>query len=324
MINGNSLILQFGKETTYGEGGTPSRQIKVASESFKPMYNKIEEGLLTGGKAGSKKETMSIRTEGSISTLARPDDVGFFLKATLGNEEVSSIEDEKVFLHTFKALGTNEDDVLPSIFAIADKKVNKFLYNGLKINSLSFSASPEDYLKLDLNLVGRNETTNAEMNNDLLPTTLKSFKFRNGKVKIAGQDVADITSINFNYENQLDTQTQTTSTGVYYKEPNVGVRTIQTTLEAIYTSELEQIRELYYKTDETVSIELLFDSEYKIPETDIYYQMKITIPCNQLSDATANFGSAETIKQSMTFDAFEENGQELITIDLINGEANEY
>ena len=35
MINGNSLILQFGKEPSYATLANPERQIKVASEGFK-------------------------------------------------------------------------------------------------------------------------------------------------------------------------------------------------------------------------------------------------------------------------------------------------
>jgi hypothetical protein len=105
MINGNSLILQFGKEPAYATLANPERQIKVASESFKATYNKKDEGLLTGGKGASKKELMSLKSEGSISTLARPDDVGMFLSAGLGVEADVEELGGSAFKHTFTAIG---------------------------------------------------------------------------------------------------------------------------------------------------------------------------------------------------------------------------
>ena len=84
ILNGNSLILQLGKEDTYGTAATPTNQVRVSSESLKPVYNKVDEGLLTGGRGASRKEIMSLKTEGDISTLARPDEVGLFYRAALG------------------------------------------------------------------------------------------------------------------------------------------------------------------------------------------------------------------------------------------------
>ena len=56
ILNGNSLILQLGKEDTYGTAATPTNQVRVSSESLKPVYNKVDEGLLTGGRGASRKE----------------------------------------------------------------------------------------------------------------------------------------------------------------------------------------------------------------------------------------------------------------------------
>ena len=324
MINGNSLILQFGKEPSYATLANPERQIKVASEGFKATYNKKDEGLLTSSRSGTgRKEVMSVKSEGSISTLARPDDTGLFLFGGLGVEEAVESVGTKAYKHTFHAIGTGENDKLPSLSAFVDRKVDVFTYNGLKIESFSFSASPEDYLKLDVNFVGKEEAYNGTMSKTLTPSPLKAFKFRHGKVKIAGAEIADITSIKFDYQNSLDSSTQTTGTGLYFLEPQVGGRNIKTDLEMLYTSDSEGIRKNYYKTDADVAIELTFTSDELI-EDDIPYSLKITIPCNQCPDSTANFGSAETIKHTMSFEAFENGTDELITVELINGYANKY
>lgn len=324
MINGNSLVVQFGKEVTYGTIPSPERQIKVASEGFKATYNRKDEGLLTGSKTSSgRKEIMSLKTEGSISTLARPDDVGLFLLAGLGVEGTVETVGTAGFKHTFTAIGNAETDKLPSLTAFLDRKVDVFSYNGLKVDSLSFSASPEDYLKLDLSFVGRDEGYGATLNTTLTPSPLKAFKFRHGKVKIGSKVIADITSIKFDYQNQLDSSTQTTGTGLHFLEPQVGGRTIKTDVEMLYTSDSEQLRKDYYAKDADVALELTFTSDETV-EKGVPYSLKITIPCNQCSDSTANFGSAETIKQNMSFEALENGVDELITVELTNGYSKKY
>lgn len=322
MINGNSLILQFGNEKSYGTLGTSERQIKVSSESFKPTYNKKDEGLLTGGKAAGRKETMSLKVDGSVSTLGRPDDLGMFLKAGLGVEKDVSAVGDSSYKHTFNAIGTAITDSLPSLCAYVDRKTDVFTYSGLKIDSFSFSAEPEDYLKLDLTFVGRDEGTGGTLG-DLTTSPLKAFKFRHGKVKIAGVVVADITSIKWSYENALDSSTQTTDTGLYFKEPECGTRSIKTDVEMLYTKGTEELRKNYYKTDAEVSLELDFTSDELI-EAGVPYSLKITIPANQVSEASANFGGAETIKQSMSFDAVENGTDELIIVELVNGRQEAY
>ena len=317
IVNGNSLILQLGAESSYGTAATPTRQIRVASESLKPTYNKVDEGLLTGGRGAGRKEIMSLKVEGDISTLARPDDVGLFLKAALGVEEVDGNK------HTFTALGTDLEDSLPSLTAVLDRKVDKFSYAGLKVNTLSFSAAPEDYLKLDVSFVGREESTGAELA-ELSPSSLKSFKFRHGKVKLGGVEVADITNINFSYNNNLDTETQTTSTGLYFKEPEPGMRAITTELEMLYAEGTEAYRTSYYKTDATVSIELKFISDETFGDNKTPYSLTISIPCNQCSDASANMSGADSTKQTMSFEAVDNLTDELITVELVNDVSDEY
>lgn len=324
MINGNSLIVQIGKETQYGEVPQPERQIKVANESIKPTYNKKDEGLLTGGKATGRKETMSLKTEGSISTLARPDDVGLFLLAGLGNEgEVEKIAGkENVYKHTFTAIGNEETDILPSLCFFINRKTKNFTYNGVKIASMSFSASPEDYLKLDITLQGKDEGSTSQVTT-LQTSPLKAFKFRHGKVYVQENEVADVTSIKLDYNNGLDGALQTTGTGLYFLEPQAGTREIKADVEMLYTRDTETLREKFYKTDDTAKIELVFTSD-EIIEDDTPYSLKFTIPCNQVTESSANFGDAGSIKQTMSFSALENGVDELITVELVNSYQQKY
>ena len=82
MVSGNSVIFQIGKESTYGTAVAGTKQIKISSESFKPNYNKVDEGLATGGRGEGLKQTMGIKVEGGLSTLLRPD-MGYLIFGAL-------------------------------------------------------------------------------------------------------------------------------------------------------------------------------------------------------------------------------------------------
>ncbi|MDR1301538.1 MAG: hypothetical protein LBK43_03595, partial [Treponema sp.] len=226
LISGNSVRCQVGKEgaSTYGISATMQRQIKIASEDFKYTPSKKQEGVLTGNIGAGVFQSMSIRTENSLSFLARPDDLGIFLNAVFGVESVST--DNGVSTHVFTPLGNALTDYLPSLTFKFDKRVGIFVYTGCKINSLSFSAAQEDFLHVDLELFGRDELKETTALGTLVPSILKAFTFSGGKVYLAGSEMADITSVNFDYNNNLENTIQTTSTGLYYKEPQPNTREI--------------------------------------------------------------------------------------------------
>jgi hypothetical protein len=324
MINGNSVILQLASEAAYGSVTAMKYQFKAASESLKPAYNKKDEGVATGGRGAGLKATMSKKIEGSFSILGRADDAGFILKHLLGVQADPATvgESSKAFKHTFTALGTALTDSLPSLCAAIDRKAGVFAYSGLKIDSASFSAAAEDYLKIDITVVGRDETAGS-LTAALKPSSLRAFRFKHGKVYIAGEAVADVTSIKFDYKNNLDSGTQTTETGDYFAEPQPGTREITTDLEMLYSATAEQIRKNLYKSDNTCALVIDFKSD-DMADTDIPYELKMTIPCMQVSDATANMGGLETIKQSLTFGAVDNLSDELVTFELINTQSTAY
>ena len=328
MANGNALVVQLGKEGTYGTLATPTRQIRVSSESMKPTYNKVDEGLLTGNKGKSASNIMGIKVEGSLSTLARPDDLGLFLKCALGEEATVSGSETTGYTHTFTPIGNGVNDNLPTMSAVIDRVIDVFGYNGLAVGSLSLSADAGDYVNLEASFVGKNETSGASKAS-LSPSPLKAFKFHQGKVylkkssDIDAIELADVTSVSWEYNNNLDSDTQTTSTGLFYKRPEVGTREMTTTLSCIYTQESEAYRNNYYKTDAQLGVVLEFTSDEEISE-GVPYSLKITIPCNQVSDADANVSGAERLMENMTLDAIDDGIHELVTVELVNGFESTY
>lgn len=322
MINGNSVILQLGKETTYGTKATGTEQIKISSESFKAVYNKIDEGLATGGRGAGLKATMGIGVEFSFSTLFRPD-FGNILKGVLGEEDVDGNT------HTFTAIEADESKHLPAWTFYVDRKVKKFAYTGCKIGSLTLSAAAGNYLTCDVSGNGKiEETVNSIAS--LTPTTKRAFKFAQGKVytkakgAVSETELADVTNFSLEINNNLDAQTQTTSTGDYYKEPEVGTREITATVDMIYSTAAETARNAFYKSDDTLSMKLEFISDEKFGDDNTPYKLTINLPCVQCSDASANMGGLDTLSQNMTFNVADNLSDELIEMILVNEKEGEY
>ena len=319
MVNGNSVIVQFGQESNYGDYAAAVKRVAVSSESFKYSANKTEEGLLTGGVGKSMVETMSIHTEGDIATLAKPESVGYFLAGLCGVEEVDTTPDENAkFKHTFTPIGNKETDSLPSFSFTIDRGVNVQSYTGVKFNSCSFSAAAEDRLQLSLSVNGKDEVQNGVINQSLRPDTGKAFKFHQASVSMDNVKVADITSISFEYNNNLDTSLYTTDTGIYCKEPEAGTREVTASFEALYTTATEAIRNNKFKTDAIVSVEIEFvDSDnnkliFRIPNAQI----------TEMETPTAT--GAETMKTSIKVSAVDLLSGNYAEIELYNDQDTEY
>jgi hypothetical protein len=297
MISGNAVKVQLGLEgaNTYGTLATMQRQIKIASEDFKYTPSKKQEGVLTGLIGASVFQTMGKRTENSLSFLARPDDLGIFLKAVLGSETVATVSG--ITTHTFTPIGNGLTDYLPSLSFLIDKKTDVFGYTGCKINSLSFSTAAEDFLNVEAEIYGKDELTGQTLSTSINSSPLKAFVFNGGSVKLGGSVMADITSISFNYVNNLENTLQTTSTGLYYKEPQPNLREITCELEMLYSTEAETFRSSFFKTDDIVSLELSFISN-EIAAGTTPYSLTITIPATQVVECSNAISDANGVKQS--------------------------
>ena len=329
MITGKSLKVYLGLESaagTYGETeGTFSHRIKVASEGFQEKFNKKDEGLLTGGIATGKVATMSRKVEGALSTLLRPDDAGLLFYLLCGKEITAAPQGtEQSLEHSFVPIGNDLTDSLPSCIVGIDRTAEKNIYLGCKISSLSFSAQQEDYVKLDLNFIGHHELI-KELNNveSLKPSAQRAFKFSGGEFKIKGSAVADVTNIKFEYNNNLESSTQTTATGEFFIEPECGARDIKLDIEVLYSKESAKIKKDYYKKDDDFSVSLHFTSAEKSKESRPF-KVDIEIPAVQLTELSANVGGSEKVIQKMSMKAVENFEDPLVTVKVYNNVVAKY
>lgn len=317
MINGNSNIVEFGKESVYGTAIAPTVRVAVTSANFKPLYNKKDEGLLTGGIGKGLTETMSIKTEGSLSTLAKPESVGYFLAGLFGVESVSEIDAQtNLYTHTFTPIGNAETDKLPSYTFTLDRKAGVYNYNGTKIDSISFSAAAEDRLSLDITTVGKDEATGIAISAALTAEANRAFKFHQAKVYVDDTEFADVDSIKFEYKNNLDSSIQTTATGKYFAEPTQGTREATSELECIFSTASEVYRNGKFKEDSTLKLVIEFTD-------DNANVLRFTLPVAQITAMDIPEISDGTAKQSLTITAVD-NSTCFAKAELLNTVSTSY
>jgi len=318
MASGSGLKVQYGIENTYGTKATPTHQILVSSEGFKLNLGKKDEGLLTGGKMTGRVATMSRKVEGSLSALARPDDVGFFLKGLFGVEGTpAQVGTTDAYNHTFTPISAT--GTLPSYTFTIDRVVKGFAYTGCKINTMSFNADAEDYLKLDINVIGKDEESGTT--GSLTPSALKAFRFANAQIKVNNQ-VLDATNIKFEYNNNLS-QLQTTATGLYLTAPEQGARDVKISADVLYNSTSDSIRDSYFLTDAVVEVVINFVNG-EIADDDVPYSLSFTIPFAQVEDASPTISGADIIKYTLSMRATEGSGQEPVKAELVNLRSTAY
>jgi hypothetical protein len=314
MISGNRAILQVAKDSYSGDTPTAAttgyRQVRFSSISMDYVPVKNQEGVLTGNIGKPRYDTMGKKAEGSMSTLARPDDLGFFLYMLLGKQELPTSSDVFNF--------TPNKDSLPSFTLKLDKGAGIYTYPGCFLDSMSFSAQPEDYLSLDLDIKGHDETYATGNLTAIAPSTQRAFKFNQGKVYYGSTELADVTSIKLSYKNNLENNIQTTSTDLYYKKATPNTREVDTDFECLYSSGSEAFRQDYFKGDKIFSLKIEFSTDEGT--TGDLHKLTIEVPNMQVVNCSVPVSDANAIKQSLSATAIDLGGTaSLIKFLLDNG-----
>lgn len=321
IISGRDSSCQIGLETEWGTPVTTTLKIPFTSEGLGYVPSYQEEDALVGSKTSRRMDIMSIKTEGDLSFLVKPDTIGLLLGAALGEESASAIS-STVFEHEFTPVAGGVDSDLPKLTVVVDRKAKIFQYASQKINSLSLEGSSQDYLRAGVSLIGYDEKVLASMAS-LSGSTLKALKFADGAVTVDGSSIADITSFSIEYNNNLEDDLFTINSGNNMVEPQPQGREISGDMEILYSENADAIRSSVFKTGDTMSAVLTFTADDEI-EAGTNYELKIELPLCYITDAPVNVGGPERIRQSISFTATESDSYEAITITLTDDQEEAY
>lgn len=313
---GNQVIVQIGKETAYGDGATTTAQLKVFSESVKTNFNRKEEGVLTGGLMKSKSFAMGEKVEGNLSFIARPDDIGLWLLSAFGSEGTVTTEGTLGKKHVFTMVDT---EVCPSLSLIIDRVIKSYKYSGVKVESLSFSAQPGDFLKLDVGILGKDESEDEP--EALSASALQGFRFSGAVVTIGGT-AYEVASIKFDLKLNNDT-IQTNVSGPNFTEPVYTVRAIDVSLSLFYEDAVETLRDTYFVTNAPAALSIKFLSDELIDTSPaLHYSLELKVPSMQVEDCSPVIGDAQRTKVEVKLSAIE--SATAPTAELVNTRATVY
>jgi hypothetical protein len=197
-----------------------------------------------------------------------------------------------------------------------------YTYPGCVINTLAFSAQPGDYLNLELSMAGYDEIFSAGALSAIQPSAQRAFKFHQGKVHAGGAvssavEIADITSIKLNYNNNIESALQTTSTGLHYKRPSPNAREVTLEFECLYSAASETFRQSYFKSDVIFSVKLVFQTD-EGAAGDLHV-LTVEMPSVQVTACSVPVSDANSIKQSISAAVIDAGSGDLIKFLLDNG-----
>jgi hypothetical protein len=202
-MTASGLIAQagFAIETTVGTRVAPSAFVEFNSESLQLQVNRIErEGLRAGRVMHHGWSAGTRMTQGSLTFDVSANTVGALFRAAIGGVATTGAGP---YVHTFTP------DDLPSLTIQIGKPdvggtVRPFDYVGSFVNSFTLSANPNEHLRMELDIVGKDELLDG--------TTAAAsyaqsnfFTFVHGSLEIASSEVC-IDSFSLTGSNELDVQ----------------------------------------------------------------------------------------------------------------------
>jgi hypothetical protein len=204
----SGLAAQLGAvaEDTWGVYKAPTSFIEFTEESLALAIERIESpGLRVNNRvlrtdrwaAGQK------RVEGTVSFEAPSKGLGLWLKHALGSSSIttpSGATNARLHTHTLGdpyGLGLTVQVGRPD----SGGTVRPFSYVGCKIDQLTLSNSVDEFLVVECEIVGEDETTSESLASASYPTGVQLFNWTQGSLTIAGSSVGVVTDFNVTVAN---------------------------------------------------------------------------------------------------------------------------
>lgn len=324
MITGKGTSFLIGKESAWGVPVAPTVKLNYVSESLQYNIDRTEEETLLGGKTSRALDIMKKSVSGAFDLIAKPKNVGLVIGATLGEEIAVETVSTGVYKHVFKPVEASANNDLVSLTAIVNRIVAKKAYSGLKVASISFNCAAGDYMKLTVNVEGKNETNGATLYTEELEVPeLKAFRFAGGSCSFDNVEFGDVTSVSIEYNNNLDDGEQTLGSGYFGTEKNPQSRDITISIETFYNAASETVRSNKYLTENKCAVKLNFISPDEVT-TGVNYSMGFNLPLVAINECNPNVIDSGKLKLTIGGKALEDADNEAIEIELIDDESEKY
>jgi hypothetical protein len=321
-FSGNDSRCQLGIEGTYGTAVTPDVQLEFLSESLHQVNTNVESDALVGAVTTPYFNIIGSKVEGDISYEVHPDKMGEILYAALGVEAAAALESGATSAYAHAFTPVKGGDSLPSLSIVEDKKADVFVYSGMKIDTLTLETDAGSLLTSSISLIGQKEEGSGSVE-DLSVSALNPFDFNDMKIyfgtagSVANTNIDEATSMSFSYSNNLENDLYVADGTQYMTEIDYQKRDITFDIETLYNDNTDGYRESNFKTGDRLSVRIEFTHPVEV-ESGHNYKMTIDLPNCVITEAPNDISGAERLRIPLSFRALEANGDEAVTITLVD------
>ena len=306
---GTGSVCQAGLQSAWGTPATPDTLINMTGESIKTTVEKGDEGNLLLSKTRNQADVMSVKVDGSVSVILRPEFIDWLLEASMG------AKNDNVY-----TLAPPNTELPVSTFLLSRGGIVK-TYPDVTVKSIKISAAAQDYVKVDIDIAGVKELNAGETGAQTVQTlslTLPSYRCTQATLKYAAGGTAkasvtqtiDVKESNITIDNGVEDAPATYGTGLYAGRPVPGLRSVSVDFSIPYSDAVDALRNNYYKNPSSPTVALLL--KFTTSDPDEY--VEVYIPHVSITNADGNVSGAGLIDSSFSGEGLSIGNAEPITI----------
>lgn len=304
---GAGSACQVGKQNAWGTPVTPDTLINMTGESVNVTVEKGDEGNLLASKTANQRDTMSIKVDGTINTVLRPEFADWLFECALG------IKSGNVY-----TLANPNADLPVSTIVLSRGGIVK-TYPDVTIKSIKLSAAAQDYVKVDIDIAGVEELSSNDDGAKTIQTlsfTLPSYRctqatllYGDGGSSNPSQNLC-VESCDITIDNGTEDSPATYCTGIKAGRPVMGLRSVTVDFAIPYSDLVDTFKKTYYLSDDSpcVALKLVFTT------SDVDENIEIYLPFVNITSADGNVGGTGIIDSSFSGEALSVGSTEPITI----------
>ena len=301
---GNGSVCQAGLQSAWGTPVVPDTLLNMSGETIKTTVEKGDEG-----KTRNQADVMSVKVDGGISLILRPEFIDWLLEAGLGSKNDN--------VYTLAAPNTE----LPVSTVLLSRGGIVKTYPDVTIKSIKISAAAQDYVKVDIDIAGVKELNAGETGAQTAQTlsfTLPSYRCTQATLKYATGGTAKasisqticVKECNISIDNGVEEAPATYCSGLFAGRPVPGLRSVGVDFSIPYSDAVDTLRNNYYKDPSSPTVALLLKFTTSDPDENV----EIYIPHVCITSADGNVGGAGLIDSSFSGEALSVGNTEPITI----------
>lgn len=307
---GVGSVCQAGKQTSFGTSVTPDTLLNMTSESINVNVERTEEGNLIASKTPNQRDMMAITVDGGISAILRPEFADWLFECALG-KKASNVY----------TLADPNTDLPVSTFVISRGGIVK-TYPDVSIRSLTIDATAQDYVKVDIDVVGIKELNTGDTGAKTVQTlsfTLPSYRctaatLKYGAAEGTPSNVLCVESCKIVFDNGLEDTPSTYCDGLYAGRPALGKRSVTTDINVPYSDDLDTFRSTYYTAENAPALSL----ELKFTTANPEEYITIEIPNLMLTSGQNPVGGEGYIDSSFSGEALSIGSTEPVTVTVVH------